>query len=137
MHCPSCSTPVEISDNYCRQCGVSLRASRLPALVPERRVARSLAPSVPTLVRRGVAALIVGKAVQWAARQIVRKALGVASGKAQSGTIVQRSASAETAPAVSQARGVFGITTIWQRTHWFIPDDHEKTPRGWGPFRRN
>jgi hypothetical protein len=135
MTCPTCSTPIEISDNYCRQCGATLRASRFPAVIREQRIARREAPAVPVLLRRGVAAFVVSKAIEWTARNALPKVLSLALSKARALPTTQvREGADEVAP--QPQRAVFGITRVWQEVRWFIPENREKPSRWRGPFRR-
>ena len=72
MDCWACSTQVSAGDNYCRECGASLRAQTLPALLPERRVVQWPYAAVPAVLVGGMTALALGQAGQW----VLRKAAG-------------------------------------------------------------
>ena len=138
MNCPTCSVQIETKDNFCRHCGVPVHDLRIPTVLPERRIAQYHMPSVPTIVRRGVTALVIGKAVEWAARQVAGKVAKTAVDKARSRALSPYEQSPGKTSAEDGRRGIFGVTTVWQHTHWFIQDNgaEAKRPRGWGPFRR-
>src|SRR3990172_3020054 len=72
MDCWACGTQVSAGDNYCRECGASLRAQTLPALLPERRVVQWPNAAVPAVLVGGMTALALGQAGQW----VLRKAAG-------------------------------------------------------------
>ncbi len=137
MNCPACSTNIELNDNYCRQCGGALRASRLPALIPERRLVHQPTSQVGPLVARGISALVIGKAIEWTARAALPRLASLAVRR-----VIQSPATRQLqkqGDVVEQpAKGVFGITRIWQEVRWYVP---ESTPQGkpspwWSPFKR-
>ena len=72
MDCWACGTQVSAGDNYCRECGASLRAQTLPALLPERRIAQRPNAVVPAVLVAGMTALALGQVGQW----VLRKAAG-------------------------------------------------------------
>ena len=73
MRCACCGTKVDRVDNFCRHCGVALNRPDLPTIV-----SRCMLPVPWTLARgpllRGVAALVLGTAVELARRGIARRA---------------------------------------------------------------
>ena len=72
MRCARCGTSFDSGDNYCRHCGELLNHHGLPVLV-----SRSLLPVPWSMakgpVMRGVAALIVGTAVELVRRGVARR----------------------------------------------------------------
>lgn len=72
MRCASCGAFFDPGDNYCRRCGEPLNHQGLPVLV-----SRSLLPVPWSIakgpVMRGVAALIVGTAVELVRREVARR----------------------------------------------------------------
>ncbi len=83
--CPDCAAPHDAADNYCRNCGMFLPASRLPAprpivaLEPRR-------PGLPAPVRRAATAIAIGAAFKITAniagKLLAQRAAGKASGRA-------------------------------------------------------
>lgn len=69
MMCMGCGAAVAIGDNFCRYCGTPQRHVRLPSAV------RDLVPvawSPPTLWR-GIAALMLGTALELLRREVTRR----------------------------------------------------------------
>jgi hypothetical protein len=73
MRCARCGASTDSADSYCRGCGTVLNRTGLPTVV-----SRALLPVPWTLAKgpvvRGVAALLVGAAVELARREVVRRA---------------------------------------------------------------
>lgn len=137
MNCSTCSTSIELSDNYCRQCGGAVRASRLPAVIPERRVMRPQTSQLAPLIARGISALVIGKAMEWTARDALPKLVSLAVKRAIQGPAT-RQLQKQGEVVEQPTRGVLGITRIWQEVRWDVSDS---TPAGkqspwWSPFRR-
>ena len=76
MRCARCGALIDPADNFCRQCGVTLRRFNLPTVV-----SRVLLPVPWTLakgpVARGMAALVVGTVVELARREVTRRVTSV------------------------------------------------------------
>jgi len=72
MRCASCGTHVDRVDNFCRHCGTTLNGRGLPT-----EVSSSLLPVPWPLARgpvvRGVAALLVGAALELVRREVARR----------------------------------------------------------------
>jgi predicted amidophosphoribosyltransferase len=67
--CASCDSVADGDDNFCRQCGAPLVGQRLPAKVDNRRaLMRPERRPVPAPVKRAVAAVAIGTAVQVGAK---------------------------------------------------------------------
>ena len=79
MHCSRCKTTYTIEDNYCRQCGSSLRIQRLPVRQEEALPAR-LQSSSPALMT-GATAVAAGAVGQWLVRALVRQVLSGGNSK--------------------------------------------------------
>ncbi len=79
MRCSRCETTYTIEDNYCRQCGSSLRIQRLPVRQKEALPAR-LQSNSPTLMT-GATAVAAGAVGQWLMRALVRQVLSGGNGK--------------------------------------------------------
>ena len=84
LACPDCSVPYATTDNYCRQCGMYLAATRTVATIPASgRALAPIRPAVPAPVKKAATALAVGTALQVAvgltgkylARQAARQAV--------------------------------------------------------------
>lgn len=73
MRCAQCGARIGPDYSYCHECGSALRRNGLPTVV-----SRSILPVPWTLARgpviRGVAALVIGTAVELARREVVRRA---------------------------------------------------------------
>ncbi|MCX6022784.1 MAG: hypothetical protein NTZ05_13870 [Chloroflexi bacterium] len=96
MACYRCGSWCAPSDNYCRRCGDKMQMV-LPA-VPESS-SRALAPiTVPPAIIKGVAAIVLGKAVEWAVRRAAGKLAGEA-GNAARGLLTSRRSPAPSAKA--------------------------------------
>ena len=67
--CVGCGAAVAIGDNFCRYCGTPQRRVRLPSVV------RDLAPTAwtPPTLWRGIAALVVGTALELLRREVTRR----------------------------------------------------------------
>ena len=70
MRCSRCETDYTIEDNYCRQCGASLRIQRLPVRREESLPARWQGGS-PGLVT-GATAVAAGAIGPWLVKTLVR-----------------------------------------------------------------
>lgn len=81
MRCARCGVHVETIDSYCRQCGAALNRRNLPTIL-----SRSFLPVPWEMVRgpvkRGVAALVLGTAVELVRRGITRQIAGPEPGDA-------------------------------------------------------
>jgi hypothetical protein len=82
--CASCDSVADGDDNFCRQCGAPLVRERLPAKVDNRRaLMKPERRPVPAPVKRAVAAVAIGTAVQvgaklagrYMAKQVSKKAV--------------------------------------------------------------
>lgn len=129
MECPTCGRDVHQEDNYCRACGLSLRAQRLPVPIAERRPVRvrSRPPAVASLVARGVGAVVLGKLAEWAVRQVVGRALSTPLPVLRDGSRAIQSSQQqpqETFPAVIAETRVF-----WQRVWYAQPPTAPSEPR--------
>jgi len=62
--CPDCQEPSDPSDNYCRNCGMYLAATRELTYSEPALPTRTRPPAVPVPVRRAATAIAVGAAVQ-------------------------------------------------------------------------
>ncbi|MFQ5382225.1 MAG: hypothetical protein ACE5EF_11510 [Dehalococcoidia bacterium] len=62
--CPDCRRVHDLTDNYCRNCGMFLAATRDVATVEPNLPATRPRASLPAPVRRAVTAVAVGAAVQ-------------------------------------------------------------------------
>ena len=61
--CPDCAAPRDAGDNFCRRCGLSLAAARLP--VARRTAAVALPrPSLPAPVKRAAVIAVAGAALR-------------------------------------------------------------------------
>jgi len=69
--CGRCSTVCDGADNFCRQCGISLREEQLPSVRPAGLPAVR-APSARSMVVRGAAFVAAGKIAEIVARRVVR-----------------------------------------------------------------
>lgn len=74
IQCSRCEAACSSADNFCRQCGLSLRvAESLPAVRPKSLpVIRQAA--VPVTVARGAALVAAAKLTEIVARNVVRRA---------------------------------------------------------------
>ncbi|HZP25908.1 MAG TPA: hypothetical protein VFB90_02575 [Dehalococcoidia bacterium] len=70
MHCSRCETEYTMEDNYCRQCGASLRIQRLPVRREENLPERW--QSGPPAIVKGATAVAAGAVGQWALKALVR-----------------------------------------------------------------
>ncbi len=99
MACYRCGSWCAPSDNYCRRCGDKMQMV-LPA-VPDPS-SRSLVPlAVPPAILKGVVAIVLGKAVEWAVRRAAGKLAGEA-GNAARGLLISRRAPAPSAKALPE-----------------------------------
>ena len=81
MACYRCGSWCAPSDNYCRRCGDKVQMV-LPAVpAPSSRALVPLA--VPPAIIKGVAAILLGKAVEWAVRRAAGKLAGEAGAVAR------------------------------------------------------
>ncbi len=73
--CGRCEVVCEIDDNFCRQCGLSLRVSENLPSVRASFLPAIRQPSVPAVVARGAAFVAAGKIAEILARRMVRSVL--------------------------------------------------------------
>ena len=82
--CGRCDAECETDDNFCRQCGLSLRVStNLPSLRPNSLPAIRQS-SVSAVVVRGAAFVAAGKIAEIVARRIVRSVFRSRNGSSKS-----------------------------------------------------
>lgn len=65
--CPDCATAYELTDNYCRRCGMYLAAARPTTSLTaehEERALEPVRPGLPVPVKRAATALAIGTALQ-------------------------------------------------------------------------
>ncbi len=72
LECSRCEAACEVDDNFCRQCGLSLRVSENLPSVRANRLPAIRQPSVPSVVARGAAVVAAGKIAEIIARRVVR-----------------------------------------------------------------
>jgi hypothetical protein len=72
--CPDCETALDADDNFCRRCGASVAAARLPALRPNM-AATVWQPRVPRVVK-GAAVMAAGTVGQYLVRRAITNVLG-------------------------------------------------------------
>lgn len=88
--CGRCDAACETDDNFCRQCGLSLRVTaNLPSLRPKLLPAIRQ-PSVPAVVVRGAAFVAAGKIAEIVARRMVRRVFSRGNGNSKSLTKAQQ-----------------------------------------------
>lgn len=122
MRCASCGAFFDPGDNYCRRCGEHLNHHGLPVLV-----SRSLLPVPWSMVKgpvmRGVAALIVGTAVELVRREVARRTNHAAQSDALALLSDSNPFQAEKRgrfPWSRKPKGVYQVTeTVIQRRIWF------------------
>ena len=71
--CGRCEAVCEIDDNFCRQCGLSLRVSENLPSVRANFLPAIRQPSVPAVVARGAAFIAAGKIAEIVAKRMVRR----------------------------------------------------------------
>ncbi|HXG35964.1 MAG TPA: hypothetical protein VNL15_03240 [Dehalococcoidia bacterium] len=79
MRCSRCGYSYFQEDNYCRQCGASLRIQRLPVRRQSALPSHRLSP-VPALVS-SASVVAAGAVGQWLLRALVKQVLGQQNGK--------------------------------------------------------
>lgn len=123
MRCASCGAFFDPGDNYCRHCGEQLNHGGLSMVV-----SRSLLPVPWSMAKgpvlRGVAALIVGTAVELVRREVVKRTSQAIESKALA-TLLPESNTFRTVkrgklPWSRKIKGECQITeTVIQRQIWF------------------
>lgn len=116
MTCVRCGSWCAPSDNYCRHCGEKLQAL-IPAGPPSRSLA-VLPAAVPPAVIRTVAAVVAGKALEWAVRRAARGLAGNA-GAAVRGLLSTNARAKTPAPAPAQVLPAAGaliseVVVMWR-----------------------
>jgi hypothetical protein len=86
--CFDCGTELDLSDNYCRQCGTPARAARLPS-VRTPQLPAMWRPVVSPAVK-GAAVMAAGTVGQFLLRRAVRSVLGGATNRASGRTLAIR-----------------------------------------------
>ena len=85
LDCPDCAEPYDATDNYCRNCGMFLRESRMPAPRPVMAL-EPRRPALPAPVRRAATAIAIGTALKITAnivgRVLAQRAASKAAGRA-------------------------------------------------------
>lgn len=76
MRCGRCGAHADLEDNFCRYCGATLRAQRLP-IKRERTTVPSVWRRAAPAVVQGAAMLAVGVAAEWLLRSAARRALSL------------------------------------------------------------
>jgi predicted amidophosphoribosyltransferase len=123
--CASCDSVADGDDNFCRQCGAPLVGERLPAKVDNRRaLMKPERRPVPAPVKRAVAAVAIGTAVQvgaklagrYMAKQAGKKAVATlkSAPKKPAAAVAKSNPSApfDDAVAVSES---FTVRRVWIR----------------------
>lgn len=112
--CGRCDTACESDDNFCRQCGLSLRVSEhLPSVRPNTLPALRQ-PSVPSVVARGAAVVATAKIAEFVARRVVRSVLQRGNGNSK-----HLPAKADKAEAVDhEPQSVISETLVMRRIHF-------------------
>ncbi|MCK9518430.1 MAG: hypothetical protein M0R74_05285 [Dehalococcoidia bacterium] len=97
--CPDCGAAYELTDNYCRRCGMYLAAARPSTSLTAEHQARALEPvraGLPVPVKRAATALAIGTALQ----------IGVGlAGKYLAGQAAKGAVTSATKQAVARPRG--------------------------------
>ena len=75
LRCPSCDGPHDIEDNYCRHCGASLYASRVPMLRDEQSYSPVAWRETLPVVARGAAVVAAGTLAEAILRRLIGRAL--------------------------------------------------------------
>lgn len=120
--CYDCGTSYDNLDNYCRSCGASLRVRRLPAAIPERRLARLQSALIATAVGKGVVAFVGAKAVSWGVRFLVRRAVrSLVTPKVNPRALAKQAAQADAAQVAEAAAGAYTVATLTLK-HEFVPE---------------
>lgn len=98
--CARCGTACDLGDNFCRQCGLALRADaprQLP--VPHEGILPAVwRPPVPTMVVRGAAVVAAGTLAEMMVRRLVRSVFGGGAKRSRETTLPARSANGAVAP---------------------------------------
>lgn len=75
LRCPSCDSPYEPEDNYCRHCGAALHTDRVPMIHDERSYAPAPWRQTMPVVARGAAMVAVGTLAEAVLRRLIGRAL--------------------------------------------------------------
>jgi hypothetical protein len=75
LRCPSCDSPYEPEDNYCRHCGAALHAGRVPMVRDERSYAPVPWRQTMPVVARGAAVVAAGTLAEAVLRRLIGRAL--------------------------------------------------------------
>ena len=89
LDCPDCAEPYDATDNYCRNCGMFLRESRMPAPRPVMAL-EPRRPALPTPVRRAATAIAIGTALKITANIVGKLLAQRAANKAGSHAAARR-----------------------------------------------
>ncbi len=114
--CGRCDAVYEIDDNFCRNCGLSLRVSGNLPSVRSNFLPAIRQPSVPAVVARGAAFVAAGKLAEIIARRMVRSVFQRGNGSknlpatAKQGEVVPRDEIPETT--------VISETLLTRRIHF-------------------
>ena len=131
MTCVECGTELNAVGNYCSECGTSVRARLLPAVLPERRLVKQPSHAVAPALARSITALVVGKAAEWVLRQVARRIVSTAVSRTRPvppPAPVQQIASSPSTPALPRA--IYSITTlIMHRVQVYDPPPEEPAPK--------
>lgn len=110
--CDRCEAACGADDNFCRQCGLSLRVSaNLPSVRPKLLPAIRQ-PTVPAVVVRGAAFVAAGKIAEIVARRMVRNVLNRGNGNSKSLTKAQE---AEVVSANEPTEAIISETLVTRR----------------------
>jgi len=120
--CYDCGSSYDNLDNYCRSCGTSLRVRRLPAAMPERRLARLQSALIATAVGKGLVALVGAKALSWGVRFLVKRAVrSLVAPKVNPLALAKQAAQANPAQVTEVAAGAYTVATLTLK-HEFVPE---------------
>ena len=89
LFCPDCAEAHDATDNYCRNCGMFLRDSRMPVARPAAAL-EVRRPALPTPIRRAATAIVVGTALKITANLVGRLLTQRAANKASNRALARR-----------------------------------------------